>query len=343
MKSTFDSMDTDLSGFIDMDELVNVAKALGHTLQEEELKVVFDELDENQDHKISYEEFTKWWKKGRAGKGNAMRNIVGLQAKAKRLLDGAHEEIKEISSVTVVPADQVINVDVNIKVGGPVDPATAPLGVFVKASCGNNTERDTISAAGGLDETQKGIFSRLSLKIADGKDPEDARDRLSTIVTKITSFIASQNHRADRILSKLEFKFRIRDGHVDVYVIVDETARHIEQFLSEVWVHISSLFNESIEQEVSGGIRFSNGLADIVNNKSELVIQPLLGSINITGKVSFWSKLMEIGLKIAEMEHDKKIVPFFLFNGGSLNFNYGSYQELPAEIKDFVKEMCVSQ
>ena len=57
MKKTFDSIDTDNSGFIDMNELTNIASALGHSLAESELKVVFDELDENKDQKISFEEF----------------------------------------------------------------------------------------------------------------------------------------------------------------------------------------------------------------------------------------------------------------------------------------------
>jgi Ca2+-binding EF-hand superfamily protein len=57
MLKTFTSIDSDNSGFIDMDELTNLSKQLGHELAEEELKVVFDELDENGDHKISFEEF----------------------------------------------------------------------------------------------------------------------------------------------------------------------------------------------------------------------------------------------------------------------------------------------
>jgi len=40
--------------------------------------VVFDELDENNDQRISFEEFSKWWKKGRRGTGNAMRKLVGF-------------------------------------------------------------------------------------------------------------------------------------------------------------------------------------------------------------------------------------------------------------------------
>jgi hypothetical protein len=57
MKATFDSIDADGSGFIDMAELTNVSKALGHELNEAELQVVFDELDENGDRKISFAEF----------------------------------------------------------------------------------------------------------------------------------------------------------------------------------------------------------------------------------------------------------------------------------------------
>jgi Ca2+-binding EF-hand superfamily protein len=94
MKSTFDSIDTDNSGFIDINELTNVSRALGHELKEEELTAVFADLDENSDSKISYEEFVKWWKNGRRGKGQLMRKIVGMQAKTKHFIDSAHEEIK---------------------------------------------------------------------------------------------------------------------------------------------------------------------------------------------------------------------------------------------------------
>lgn len=78
MKKTFDSIDTDGSGSIDMNELTNLSKTLGHNLSSEELKVVFAELDENKDQKISYSEFSKWWKKGRRGQGNKMRKLIGF-------------------------------------------------------------------------------------------------------------------------------------------------------------------------------------------------------------------------------------------------------------------------
>jgi Ca2+-binding EF-hand superfamily protein len=103
MKSTFDSIDADGSGFINMAELTNVSKALGHELSEAELQVVFDELDENGDKKISFAEFEKWWKKGRAGKGEVMKKIVGMQAKAKRLIEGLHNEIAEALSISDIP------------------------------------------------------------------------------------------------------------------------------------------------------------------------------------------------------------------------------------------------
>lgn len=93
MKKTFDSIDTDGSGYVDMNELTNLSKTLGHELTEAELKQVMEEMDENKDQKISYKEFTKWFKSGRRGQGNLMKKMVAVQTKAKRFLEGAHAEV----------------------------------------------------------------------------------------------------------------------------------------------------------------------------------------------------------------------------------------------------------
>jgi hypothetical protein len=190
MKSTFDSIDTDSSGFIDINELTNVSRALGHELKEEELAVVFAELDENSDSKISYEEFVKWWKKGRRGKGRLMKRIVGMQAKTKHLIDSAHEEIKEIAGMEDVSDDQLVVSTVGVKIGAEAGDDSA-LGIWANAKAGNTSEKDEIASRGGLEEGQKQVFSRFAIKIADGVDPENARDALSNIVNKVTSFMAS--------------------------------------------------------------------------------------------------------------------------------------------------------
>jgi hypothetical protein len=89
-----------------------------------------------------------------------------------------------------VPDDQLISTSVAIKIGEENTDDSA-LGIWANAKGGNTSETDEIASQGGLEESQKQVFSRIAIKIADGVDPENARDTLSNIVNKVTSFMAS--------------------------------------------------------------------------------------------------------------------------------------------------------
>lgn len=71
------------------------------------------------------------------------------------------------------------------------------MGVAGTFGTGDNTQREKIIAEGGLDENERQIFARLSLKIAAGADPENARDRLASIITKVFAYIRSQDAGID--------------------------------------------------------------------------------------------------------------------------------------------------
>jgi len=77
----------------------------------------------------------------------------------------------------------------DIKIGDEI--SDSKLGIWAKANSGDVSERDEIAAKGGLDDTEKNFFMRFSFKIAEGKDEENARDRLSSLVTKIVAFTSS--------------------------------------------------------------------------------------------------------------------------------------------------------
>lgn len=77
----------------------------------------------------------------------------------------------------------------DVKVGDEIQ--DCKLGIWASLSVGDNTEREEIAAKGGLSDKEKEIFARVSLKVAEGKDPEDARDRISSLITKATAFISS--------------------------------------------------------------------------------------------------------------------------------------------------------
>lgn len=283
MKKTFDSIDTDGSGFIDMNELVGLCQTLSHKLSDAELKVVFDELDENKDQKISYPEFVKWWKKGRRGQGNTMKKLIGVQTKAKRFLEGAHAEIAAAAAETVTE-DDVSKFSCDIKIGGAIE--NAPLGVNARLNTGDNSERDEIVSQGGLDENERQIFVRLSLKIGEGKDPENARDRLNTIVTKYVAGLTAEVQDLDLFISKVvSFKYRVRDGFVDVYVMIDPEATLVKRFIEEVWTKLSDFIPQNVVQEISGGLTFAKSLSDVRNCGDSPVFVPLLEGINLSGKL----------------------------------------------------------
>ena len=65
MRKTFQSFDKDNSGYIDIKELREVSKELGRQMDEAELEECMQDLDQNKDSKIHYEEFKKWWLSGR--------------------------------------------------------------------------------------------------------------------------------------------------------------------------------------------------------------------------------------------------------------------------------------
>jgi hypothetical protein len=64
--------------------------------------------------------------------------------------------------------------------------------------------------------------------------------------------------------------------------------------------------------------------------------------MNLSVKVSFWSKLMEIFLQLADSYESRETAPFLLFNGGSFNLNVGSYDDLPGEVKELAMGMLNS-
>lgn len=65
MNKAFQSFDKDGSGYIDINELREVSKELGRPMDAAELEECMQDLDQNKDNKITYDEFKRWWLSGR--------------------------------------------------------------------------------------------------------------------------------------------------------------------------------------------------------------------------------------------------------------------------------------
>jgi Ca2+-binding EF-hand superfamily protein len=59
----FKKFDKDGNGLLTADEIMNTMKSLGFEIRLEDVKELVKEMDENNDGKISYEEFLNAWNK----------------------------------------------------------------------------------------------------------------------------------------------------------------------------------------------------------------------------------------------------------------------------------------
>lgn len=65
IKKAFDQIDTDKSGALELDEIMKLAKDLGEEASPQQILEIFGEIDENNDRKISFNEFLSWYRFGK--------------------------------------------------------------------------------------------------------------------------------------------------------------------------------------------------------------------------------------------------------------------------------------
>jgi len=145
----------------------------------------------------------------------------------------------------------------------------------------------------------------------------------------------------DRTFSLFDFKYRINDGYVDVYVVVDQNRTLIKRFEENVWSVIGQLFTDKVNQEIGGSLTFAKNLNDIRDAGDKPPLEPLFEGINFNAKVEIWNKLQDIMLKIMESENvrDPPTMAMGLLNGGSLDLKFGSINDIPEELRAMMRSM----
>ena len=145
----------------------------------------------------------------------------------------------------------------------------------------------------------------------------------------------------DRTFSLFDFKYRINDGFVDVYVIVDQNRTIIKRFEEQVWSVIGQLFTDKVNQEIGGSLTFAKNLNDIRDAGDKPPLEPLFEGINFNAKVEIWNKLQDIVLKILESDHvrDPTPIAMALLSGGSFDLKFGSINDIPEELRAIMRGM----
>lgn len=65
IRKAFKKLDSDNSGSLELDEILDLATQLGEKVNKAQLFDVFGEIDKNDDRKISFDEFLSWYRFGK--------------------------------------------------------------------------------------------------------------------------------------------------------------------------------------------------------------------------------------------------------------------------------------
>jgi len=95
MKATFQQVDKDGSGHIDKAELKEVLQKLGGAVSDEEVDACFEDLDENGDGMIKFDEFSAWYMKSET---KIKKDVTGLFKRFDKNGDG-NIELKELEAL----------------------------------------------------------------------------------------------------------------------------------------------------------------------------------------------------------------------------------------------------
>ena len=104
--AVFQRVDSNHSGHIDRDELVELARSLGHRMTKSEVNESMKQMDPNGDGLISYEEFAGWIK-SRDGDGGGLFPVVSVSM--SQLFKTSKELLVTVTSMSLQPAKLFIS------------------------------------------------------------------------------------------------------------------------------------------------------------------------------------------------------------------------------------------
>merc|ERR1712021_160304 len=120
LKIAFDEIDADKSGSIEVSEIAALCEKLCEKVDQASAAELFKEIDTNHDGKVSFEEFTAWYRLGRNSK---LRDVLKYSIKALTKFD-AHFTKKYNKASAYDGEGRTTLVDVEIRDGEPSESNT---------------------------------------------------------------------------------------------------------------------------------------------------------------------------------------------------------------------------
>jgi hypothetical protein len=156
---------------------------------------------------------------------------------------------------------------------------------------GNTDRIAALRTKGSLND--KPVWAAIKLKTT--VDPEDAKDRITQQMFKLTGFLSSVNRKADRILEEvLEIKYRNMDDSVIVFFILNTDCKYAVRFLPIIKNLYDAWLAASPEPtNVEFNAAFEYGPDDIAEFPNLLLIEPLIEALQISLNIAVGKRVFK--------------------------------------------------
>lgn len=289
LKTVFEKMDGDKSGFIDGRELVQAAREMKQEVSPQEVESALGEMDANKDSKVSFQEFRDWWKRGRQGAVSIHKTVGSWVERSSSLVPGS---IRELNSLLHKRERlyQGSQSQIRLSFGG-----SFPTKMRFSLDFGSGKVREsfTIPLANTLNYTTKPTWFALFFPC-----------KTATPDSKLTQVMDNFWHTGYEMVMNMctdSAKIRSITG-VNVNCVgnaivlsswLDTDDQYCEEFCS-AFDQFTSLLDIPLDQSFHYDLTLGSSIEDLQSHPSDSFISTLLSRFQLQLKWTIWSKMVEI-------------------------------------------------
>ncbi|KAM3139415.1 hypothetical protein pb186bvf_008440 [Paramecium bursaria] len=306
LRQVFDQFDLDKSGFVDFVELKQISAQMGQEMSDNQIKTLMKTVDENNDGKISFDEFWNWWQ---FGKDDKFEKLVTQKLKLLGLLKKTYQEFTRFG----IPLDQKLDAVYDnhyfaFSLGDFPGHFRIESKLIIK---GKGIEQEIRAQNNGdiqIDPSQNLVISL----VIQCSEPEKFKTQLETYLKEFLSMEEDEQNDAleleelYEILKEKFFKIIIESGKQNIIIRLSFTEPYIQKLIDKRIVRALIILGDNTELLAELNIKLKSGLQKIMKPDEQFVKALMEGAI-VEGRIKSNSSLVKQLFQIVSLMIEEKI------------------------------------
>jgi hypothetical protein len=328
LKSVFQNFDKSGDGFIDVDEMELMCKELGVDVTHADFTDTLRALDVNHDGKISYEEFTNWWRKGRQV-SKLMETLISMrlatstffsQVQNSKYLSFIQQKLKYLEKEKKTLINSFVSL--NLEKVKPEPEIVIGIDGYFGGDVKNDMSKAYIS---NYEEGLKpnDIFFIIEFIVRDPSKLE--------LMIKFLTLITDAMREGFRSISRRIFHFMTNDVSIKVIRKNNNTiglSFKIRKVIKEELLTIENAFKSLLDEEITQTFALSFCLGVNLEKIKQNPQQTFIETSEMCSSLQFKSEILKKNFKLLKkyikQQKSSTLLNFIInaFNGGSINLNF---------------------